>query len=181
MPRCVPIYHAEVVTVCVLDDPERPCARPCFRFCQDACAGDLIGLCLRSRAERIKQERWDDQSAYKSRGVEHHRRSNTVVGRLFATGSVNLWFTHTVFAGVRFGTSASNQSRSILRWLTSRRATMAAMGNQPHANRAATTCWGSSSAGLAENEKSIERRRYEPWVLSGAAQHDDVVCPCSRR
>jgi hypothetical protein len=90
MARCTPIYRAEVVTIRVLDDPQWPCAGSRFRFGQDACARDLIGLCLRSQAQRIDQKRRDDQSADNSHGVEHHRRRNTVVGRLFATGSVNL-------------------------------------------------------------------------------------------
>ena len=105
MARCTPIYRAEVMTIRVLDNPQRPRAGSRFRFGQDSGARDLIGLCLRSQAQRIDQKRRDDQSADNSHGVEHHRRSNTVVGRLFATGSVKPCLKHTLFAGVRFGPS----------------------------------------------------------------------------
>ncbi len=87
------------MTVRVLDDSERPCTGARFRFGQDACAGDLIGLCLRPKAQRIDQQRWDDQSADKSYGVEHHKQSNTVAGHLFEIRSVNVGLSRQYFAG----------------------------------------------------------------------------------
>ncbi len=98
MPGCAPIYGANIVTGRVLDDPERPCAGSRFRFGQNAGAGDLIGLRLRSQAERIDQKHCDDQSADTSHGVEHHRQSNTVAGHLFETGSVNVGLSTLNFA-----------------------------------------------------------------------------------
>lgn len=65
-----PIYRAKVMTVRVLDDSDRPCAGSSFRFGQDACASDLIGLCIYSKAQRIDHKRQEYESTSNSRVME---------------------------------------------------------------------------------------------------------------